>query len=699
MISGGAKKHANRLGNETSPYLRQHADNPVDWYPWCEEAFERARDEGKPVFLSIGYFACHWCHVMAHESFEDRAVARLLNESFVSVKVDREERPDIDAIYMRACQMLTGSGGWPLTIVMTPERRPFFAATYVPKFNSYGRAGLMELLPRIRDMWSSRRSDVIGSAGEISSFLQGMGASQPGPGLSGDDLNGAFEVMKASFDGGFGGFGAAPKFPNFHNLTFLLRYHRRTGSDEALAMAVKTLDAMRSGGIHDHIGGGFHRYSTDSQWRVPHFEKMLSDQAGISMAYVEAWQVTKRQEFRDVAEKTLEYALRDLASPEGTFYSAEDADSEGGEGAFYVWGMKELKKLLDDDELALVKMVFGVREGGNAGDAIAVRGEPANVLHMELPLETLAERRSIDPGEFIEKYDRVEGKLRHARSKRLRPARDEKVLADWNGLMIAALAKAGGAFGELRYVELAKRAADGLLSKLRDEEGRLVHCLRGKAEPVGAFADDYAFVIWGLLELYEACFESRYLETALALSDELMSRYFDEGGGIFTTPFDGEDLPARFAESFDGATPSANSVQARNLIMLSRATGEIKYERMAQAIIDAFASQVRAQPLGHTSFLSALDCAVGPYLDIVVAGDRGAASTSRMLAELKRPYAPDALLLLRDESEGAGGAISLSSFVGKCEPIDGRAAAYVCRGRCCLPPTTDIDEALAALKP
>ncbi len=691
-------KHRNHLSGETSPYLRQHAHNPVDWYPWCDEAFEKASEEGKPVFLSIGYSACHWCHVMAHESFEDRDVAKLLNDNFVSVKVDREERPDIDAIYMRACQMLTGNGGWPLTIIMTPERRPFFAATYVPKFNSYGRAGLVELLPRIREMWANRRPDVMGSAAEISSLLQGMAVSQPAAQLGEADLPLAFEALKSSFDRNFGGFGGAPKFPNFHNLTFLLRYHRRTGDEDALAMVERTLDGMRMGGIHDHVGGGFHRYSTDSQWRVPHFEKMLSDQAAISMAYAEAWQVTGREELRQVAERTLDYVLRDLASPDGTFYSAEDADSEGGEGAFYVWKMKELRKVLDDDELTLVAMVFGVRDEGNVKGEIAIGGEPANVLHMDAPLETLAQKQAIDPTEFMAKYGRVIEKLFDIRQGRPRPLRDEKVLADWNGLMIAALSKAGGAFGEKRYVEAARGAADSLIEILRDEEGRLAHCLRGEGEPVSAFADDYAFVIWGLIELYQACFEPRYLKKALEMNDELMTRYFDEGAGLFTTPFDGEDLPARFAESFDGATPSANSVHARNLIMLSRVTGETAHERMAQAIMSAFASQVRGSPQGHTFFLGALDCAVGPHLDVVVAGDRRSADTRGMLAALKRPYAPDALLLLRDEGEWAPAIEGMSGFIGQCESIGGRAAAYVCRGRSCQPPTTDVDEALAALR-
>jgi uncharacterized protein YyaL (SSP411 family) len=599
---------------------------------------------------------------------------------------------------MRACQMLTGNGGWPLTIMMTPERRPFFAATYVPKFNSYGRAGLVELLPRVREMWGLHRSDIMNSAEEISSMLQGMAVVQPAAGLGEADLTSAFEALTSSFDRNFGGFGGAPKFPNFHNLTFLMRYYRRTGDRNALTMVERTLDGMRKGGIHDHVGGGFHRYSTDSEWRVPHFEKMLSDQAAISMAYAEAWQITGREELRRVAERTLDYVLRDLRSPDGTFYSAEDADSEGGEGAFYVWRMKELRKVLGDDELTLVAMVFGARDEGNTRGEIAIGGDPANVLHMDVPLEALAQKQAIDPKEFMAKYGMVIAKLYDIRQGRQRPLRDEKVLADWNGLMIAALAKVGGAFGDLRYVEMSRRAADALIGTLRDGDGRLLHCLRGEMEPVAAFADDYAFVIWGLIELYQACFDARYLKKALELNDELMGRYFDEGAGLFTTPFDGEDLPARFAESFDGAVPSANSVHARNLVMLSRITGETSYEQMAQAIMNAFASQVRNSPQGHTSFLGALDCAIGPHVDIVVAGDRDAADTSRMLAALKRPYAPDALLLLRDEREGASAIEGMSGFIGKCESMGGRAAAYICRGRSCLPPTTDVDEALAALK-
>jgi uncharacterized protein YyaL (SSP411 family) len=690
-------KRTNRLIGERSPYLLKHAHNPVDWYPWGDEAFERAGRESKPVFLSIGYSACHWCTVMEQESFEDRDVAKLLNENFISIKVDREERPDVDAIYMRACQMLTGSGGWPLTIVMTPERMPFFAATYIPKLNSHGRVGLMELIPRIRDMWASRRSDLVASSREISQLLGRRPITPPGMQLDDTDLALGFEALKSSFDENFGGFGPAPKFPSPSNIYFLLRYHRRFGDPAALAMVETTLDRLRRGGIHDHVGGGFHRYSIDSAWRVPHFEKMLSDQALVSMAYTEAWQVTGREWMRDVARQSLDYAIRDLAAPGGGFNCSEGADSEGGEGAYYVWTMRELRRTLDEEDLRLLAQVFGIREEGNTGGEFVLKGGPANILHMDVPLEELAAKIAIDPGEFMGRVYGAMRKLYAARQARPRPARDDKVLADWNGLMIAALSVAARAFGERRYLDVARAAADCVLKKMRDDEGRLFHSLRDEQEPVPAFADDYVFVIWGLIELYQACFDAGLLERALELNGRLMNEYWGDAVGIFTTRSDSQDLPARVAESYDGATPSANSVHIRNLIMLSRITGETAYEHQARAIMHAFASQVRVAPAAHTFFLSALDCSMGPYLDVIVAGERTSSDVGRMLATLRRPYNPDMLVLMRDEGEGAEGIERISRFVGQCDSLDGRATAYVCRGRSCMPPTANPDEALAAL--
>ena len=697
MYTGGSDKHTNRLIGERSPYLLGHAHNPVEWYPWGDEAFERARSEGKPVFLSIGYSACHWCHVMARESFEDDDVARILNESFISVKVDREERPDVDAVYMRAAQALSSSGGWPLTIVMTPDGAPFFAATYVPKLNAYGRVGLMELLPRIRDMWSQKRDEIVASAREISSLLGRMAVPEPGGSLGEDDLRLGFEALAASFDARLGGFGVAPKFPAVHNLTFLLRYYRRYGEQAALAMVETTLDRMRMGGIHDHVGGGFHRYSTDAEWRIPHFEKMLSDQALISIAYMEAYQATGREEFGEVARSTLDYAIRDLRLPEGGFCCSEGADSEGGEGAFYAWTMKELRHALADEEMKLITQVFGASDAGNTKGEFAIRGEPANILHMDIPVEEIAERYALDPGEFMLRVERILKKLFDTRLRRPRPERDDKVLADWNGLMIAALAIASSLFGRKGYLEAAKSAADFVLDRMRSEGRGLVHSLRDAQEPIAAFADDYAFTVWGLIELYQASFEWRYLEKALELNDILMSDFGDDSGFVFTTSKFSAELPARIAESFDGATPSANSVHARNLVMISRITGETSYERTARAVMDSFASQVRAAPQGHTFMLGALDCDEGPPVDVVVAGEPGAPDTEGMLSAIRRPFVPDMLILMRGAGFKADPMDRMGGFVAQCESVDGKATAYICRGRACLPPVTDADEALAAL--
>jgi len=685
------------LIGERSPYLLRHAHNPVDWYPWCDEAFEKAAREEKPIFLSIGYLACHWCNVMEHESFEDRDVARLLNESFVSMKVDREERPDVDAVYMRACQMLTGSGGWPLTIVMTPDGMPFFASTYVPKLNSHGRAGLMELLPRIRDMWAIRRQDLFASAAEVSSLLGRRAVSPPGVELDETDLALAFEALSSSFDADNGGFGVAPKFPTPHNLTFLMRYHRRFADPDALSMVETTLDKMRRGGIHDHVGGGFHRYSTDARWRVPHFEKMLYDQALIAMAYVEAWQAIGRGWMRGVALSTLDYVLRELVSPKGGFFSSEGADSEGAEGAYYCWTMKELRRLLDDDELKLASTVFGAGPDGNTGGEFTVRGEGTNILRMDVAPEEFAARSAIDPGEFLGRIESIRKKLSVARRSRERPAVDDKVLADWNGLMIAALAVAARSLGQKRHLDAARRAAGFVLTRMVDSEGRLLHSLRDEQEPVPAFADDYAFVIWGLIELYQATFDAGLLEAALKLNSRLMNEHWGDEVGIFTTPYDREDLPARIAESFDGTTPSANSVHARNLMMLTRITGETAYEKQARAIMHSFAAQVRSAPAAHTAFLSSLDCSIGPSLDVIVAGKGGAPDVERMLSAIRGPYLPDMLVLMRDEGGGPQRIERISRFVASCESMGGRATAYICKGRACLPPVDDPDQALAAI--
>jgi hypothetical protein len=695
MFCGGFKKHSNRLIGERSPYLLQHSRNPVDWYPWGEEAFERARAEEKPVFLSVGYFACHWCHVMAKESFEDDDVAELLNESFVSIKVDREERPDIDALYMRACQVMTGAGGWPLTIVMTPDRKPFFAATYIPKRNAYGRVGLLELLPRIRDMWRGKRPELLASAEQLTGALEDR-VQQRGDAILGDDIvRACFEELRASFDRKCGGFGGAPKFPSAHHLMFLMRYYWRFGDPLALAMVEKTLAGMRMGGIHDHVGGGFHRYATDAAWRLPHFEKMLYDQALISLACVEAWQLLGKPYLRSLAESTLDYAIRDLQSPNGGFMCSEGADSPEGEGAFYAWRMKDLKLALDADEIKMFELVFGVRPEGNV-EGFPGSGDPANILCMKSPLEEVAASVALNPDDFTERVNRALMKLFDARNERQRPVRDDKVLADWNGLMIAALATAARAFGNAGFLEAARWAADDVLRRMKGEGGRLVHSLRDAQEPVGAFADDYACMIWGLIELYQACFDVRYLSAAIELNERLMADYFDEASGVFIASAETLDLPVRMRESFDGAQPSANSIQIRNLSMLSRVTGEASHDRQAWKIVEAFGTAVRAAPSGHTAFLSSLMGLTGKPIDVIVAGSLEGGDAMSMLSALRRPFVPDMLVLFRDGSD-AGDIDRVSSFVKECKPLDGKATAYICKGRTCLPPTTDREEALAAM--
>lgn len=695
MVCGGHKKRSNRLIGERSPYLLQHAQNPVDWYPWGEEAFERARMEDKPVFVSVGYFACHWCHVMAQESFEDENVASLLNEHFIPVKVDREERPDIDALYMRACQALTGSGGWPLTVVLTPDKKPFFAGTYIPKVNAYGRLGMLELLPRLRDMWSARRGDLLESAEHVIGFLAEGQAASVGAEIGEAAVASCYDELRRSFDPRAGGFGIAPKFPAAHNLMFLLRYHWMNGDPEALAMVESSLAALRMGGIHDHVGGGFHRYSTDAAWHVPHFEKMLYDQALIALASVEAWQVLGKPYLRSMAESTLDYVIRELTAPGGGFMSSEGADSPSGEGAFYAWTMDELRRELGAEGLKLMELVFCVRLEGNA-EGFTVAGQPANILRMPAPLEEIASKMAVHPQDFMDRVGRILSTLLKLRGMREPPSRDDKVLADWNGLAIAAFSVAARAFGNAGFLDAARRAADNVLRGMRRADGRLIHCLRDAQEPIAAFADDYACMIWGLIELYQACFDVRYLREAIALNAFCMRDFFDASHGLFATPAGEQDLPVRIAESYDGAVPSANSIHIRNLALLARATGEMAYDREAWRIAEAFGAAVQKAPSGHAAFLSSCLALMRRPVDVIVAGSYGREDALSMLSALRRPFVPDAFMLFRDPETNAVELDGLSSFAKECLPLEGRATAYICKGRACLPPLTDREEALAA---
>jgi len=680
----------NRLQDEKSPYLLQHAANPVDWHPWGEEAFEKARREDKPIFLSIGYSTCHWCHVMAHESFEEEEVARLLNEYFVSIKVDREERPDIDKLYMTVCQLLTGSGGWPLTIMMTPDRRPFYAATYLPKEGRPGLPGMLALIPGLGEVWRRERVKVLESAEEIVQALERMNRDQAGRGELPPDavLREAYDDLRRRYDPRYGGFDGAPKFPMPQHSFFLLRYGQRYGEPQALAMVEKTLSAMRRGGIYDHLGFGFHRYSTDAQWRLPHFEKMLYDQALLALAYTEAFQATGQEFYGRTAREILTYVLRDMTAPEGGFYSAEDADTAGEEGAFYLWTAQELRQVLESEEAKLLIRLYAIQEGGKP-----------QVLHGSSSLPEVSALLGISEERLAEQLESARRKLFQQREKRPRPQRDDKILTDWNGLMIAALARAAAVFDEPLYLQAVQRAVSFILENLRDSRGRLLHRWCGGEAAMPASLEDYAFLNWGLIEAYEATFDAGLLRAALSLERELEEHFWDSrSGGYFYTADDGEPLLIRQKESYDGAIPSGNSVAMLNLLRLARLTGQVELEERAVAMGKAFAGQIRSVPAAHTQFLVALDYLAGPASEVVIVGSPEDEDTRLMLRELRRPFLPHSVVLLKPDDGDQGEGAELAEFTRGMIRVDGRATAYVCRNYSCRQPTTDPGEMMAWLK-
>jgi len=683
----------NHLADQKSPYLLQHADNPIDWYPWGEEAFARAQKEDKPIFLSIGYSACHWCHVMEEESFEDEEVAGLMNRHFVAIKVDREERPDIDHIYMTACQAMTGSGGWPLTIIMTAQGQPFFTGTYFPRESKYGRPGLLEVLKQVADLWQQDRRRLRQTGRQMAQALQSLAASSAEGPLTEEILHSAYGKLRERFDSLHGGFGEAPKFPTAHHLTLLLRWWRRHQQGEALDMVEKTLQSMRAGGIYDHLGFGFHRYATDSQWLVPHFEKMLYDQALLSLAYLEAFQVTGQERYAQAAREIFSYVLRDMTSPEGGFYSAEDADSEGGEGRYYVWRPDQIGSVLGREEGALFGRFFGVTAEGNFEDG-------ASVLHRPFTLEEFAERESMSPRQLERFLETSRQKLLVARRRRVPPLKDDKILTDWNGLMIAALARGAWVLEDEEYARAAQRASDFLFAELRDANGRLLHRYRDGQAAIAGFLDDYAFLLWGLIELYEATFQARYLEEALGLARHMEELFWDaQGGGFFLTAVDGEPLLMRPREVTDGAVPSGNSVAALNLLRLGRLTARSSWEDRAREAIDSFAAQVAGSPGGFSHLLMALDFALGPAREVVIAGDPQGQDTRRMLAALRGRFLPNAVVLLHGGDPGDRALEELIPAVRDQVPVAGQAAAYVCRNFACRMPVTDAGEMMALIQP
>jgi uncharacterized protein YyaL (SSP411 family) len=683
----------NRLIHEKSPYLLQHAYNPVDWYPWDPEAFHKAEKEGKPIFLSIGYSTCHWCHVMERESFEDTDVAEAINDAFVSIKVDREERPDIDATYMKVCQMMTGSGGWPLSIIMTPDRRPFFAGTYIPKETGHGRIGMLDLIAQIKDIWENDRKRALDVSSRVVESLK-LEPRIKAHTLGEETLKFAYLQLSQSFDPRHGGFRTAPKFPTPHNLLYLLRYWKRTGEEKALSMVERTLRSIRMGGVYDQIGFGVHRYSTDAHWLVPHFEKMLYDQALATMAYTETYQTTGDPFYRQVSEEIIGYVLSEMISPQGGFYSAEDADSEGEEGKFYVWTEDEIRDLLAPEELNAFNTVYNVSEEGNYQDEATRRKTGKNILHMKKTLAEYASELGITEESLKLMLEQSRTKLLETRGNRVRPHLDDKVLTSWNGLMIAALAKAGRALREPRYIEAASKTVDFILSTMRTPEGRILRRYRDGDTSISGFLEDYAFFVWGLLEMYESTFETNYLRLAIEYNDAMIGFFWDEtGGGFFSTAADSEEILVREKEAYDGALPSANSVALLNLVRISKLTADPDLDGKMSALIDRFSEQVYTSPMSHTFFMTAMDFINGPSHEVVVIGSPGAEDTEAMLRALSERFLPNKVVLFIPDGETVDIA-EIASYVKDYINVEGRATAYVCVNFSCLLPVTSASEML-----
>jgi uncharacterized protein len=683
----------NRLIDEKSPYLIQHAHNPVDWYPWGEEAFEKARREDKPIFLSIGYSTCHWCHVMEREAFEDEEVARLLNETFVNIKVDREERPDIDAVYMKVCQVMTQSGGWPLTIMMTPDKKPFFAATYIPRETKYGHVGLLEMIPEVQFLWQTKRADVISAASEITNVLQRPTISSIKD-IGEETLHRAYRSLAMSFDRTFGGFGQSPKFPTPHNFFFLLRYWKRTNDAQALHMVEQTLQSMRRGGIYDQIGFGFHRYSTDARWIVPHFEKMLYDQALMALAFIELFQVTGKNEYETSAREIFTYVLRDMTDGKGGFYCAEDADSEGVEGKFYLWTESEIRSILAKDEADLFLSQYRHVDDASVPGMQEI---PAGyfIPHLQPSSGGNAEESLT---ELSGEMDNILKKLFAEREKRVHPHKDDKILTDWNGLMIAALARGAQVFDEPVFAKAAIRAMEFIFESLQIKDGRLLHRFRDNHAAIAANVDDYSFTVWALIELYEATFETRYLFKALEYQSHLFGYFRDEkDGGFYFAPNDAEELLTRPKELYDGAIPSGNSAAFINTLRLSRITGDAEMDERGHEIYRAFCAQTDAAPTAFTHFLSGLDFAIGPASEVIIAGNIDHSDTRALLTALRRSFIPNKIVIFRPEGSAQPDIETIAPFVQSHSSINGQATAYVCSNFTCALPTNDPVQMLELL--
>jgi len=703
-VSPEKSNHKNRLQYEKSPYLLQHADNPVNWYPWGKEALEKSRSEDKPIFLSIGYSTCHWCHVMEHESFENAEIADFLNEHFVSIKVDREERPDLDKVYMDAVVAMTGSGGWPMTLFLTPELKPFFGGTYFPPDNRYGRPGFLSILEQLQKGWVEKKEEIIRSSQNI---LDQINSRQPTGTNKSEDfskeiLTIAFDQFAAQFDGTHGGFGGAPKFPTSHNLSFLLRYAKGTGNKAALEIVEKTLIEMARGGMYDQLGGGFHRYSTDPYWHVPHFEKMLYDQAILSKTYLEAYQVTGNPLYSSVAREVFRYCLNDMRDPLGGFYSAEDADSASDplkpdhktEGAFYVWRTDEVRELLDAESANIAIAFFGMVAGGNAPQDPHGDFKNLNILIVKSSVQAVAKEFKKSEDEIRHILKHVRQTLLKARDKRLRPHLDDKVLTDWNGLMISSLALGSRIFNDTTYLEAAEKAADFILEKMVRRDGRLLHRYREGEAGIPAFLEDYAFFVHGLIDLYEASFNAKYLERAIFFTREMIRLFWDEGeGGFFLTADDGEKLILRPKDLYDGAIPSGNAVAALDLIRLNRLTAEGDFTQKVEEMIQFALPTVKRHPSGHGQMLWMFDFYFGPSKEIVLAGDRESEKIEQFLSLIYGKFLPNKVVLLHPSNAGEAAAIeALAPFIKEQVAEGSEPLAFVCQNFVCQFPTGDLTQ-------
>jgi uncharacterized protein len=675
---------ANRLANETSPYLLQHKDNPVDWYPWGEEALKRAREEDKPVLLSVGYSACHWCHVMERESFEDDETARMMNEHFVNIKVDREERPDIDSIYMAAVQALTRHGGWPMTVFLTPDGAPFYGGTYFPPVPSRGMPSFQQLLLSVADAYENRRDEVLQSAESVRDYLRAStGAAMPEAESAGTELlDRAAESLLSQLDRRFGGFGGAPKFPQVMNLEVLLRHYHRTGDRSALDGVELTCRQMAQGGIYDQLGGGFARYSVDAYWLVPHFEKMLYDNALLSRLYLETYQATGDAFYRRIAEETLDYVLREMTSEEGGFYSAEDADSEGEEGKFYVWTPGELEAALGPEDTSLAARYWDVTERGNF--------EGKNILHVVRPPEAVADEFGLSPEDLWERIVEIREKLFAVREERVRPGRDDKVLAAWNGLMLRSFALAAHVTGREDYREAAVKNATFIVEKLK-ENGRIHRSYKDGRARFNGYLEDYAMVADGLAALYETTFETRWLVEADTLFDAVSELFWDEDKRAFyDTPADHEELVTRPRDVYDNAAPSGTSVATEVLLKLALLLDRNDYRQRAEDVLEELAGGMEKVPSAFGRLLCALDFSTSEPREVAVVGDPDAPDTKALLKTVYEGYLPNKVVAGRGpDDDEAGGLIPL---LAQRPARDGKATAYVCVHYACQTPTTDPEE-------